>query len=75
MINLTIAIILALILTFADQIEILYHPMALILIGVVLIGLVFLYDDYGLVILTSALFAIVFNMQTITRQSRHYATT
>ena len=68
MIDITIAIILALVLTFADQIEYLYHPIALILIGAVLLGLLFLYDNYSLVILTGALFAIVFNMQTYSIQ-------
>ncbi len=68
MINWIIAIILALVLTFADQIEFLHHPLALVLIGAVLLGLVFLQNDHGLVILTSALFAIVFNLQTYSNQ-------
>jgi hypothetical protein len=56
-------IILSLILTFADEISILYNPLLLILIGCAVIGLLLFQDDFGITLLTCALFAIVFNMQ------------
>ena len=56
-------IILSLVLTFADQIRFLYNPLILILIGCTIIGLLLFQEDFGLILLTCALFAIVFNIQ------------
>jgi hypothetical protein len=62
-------IILSLILTFADEINILYNPLLLFLIGCTIIGLLLFQDDFGITLLTCALFAIVFNIQTHKREN------
>lgn len=68
--RLLIASILALVLTFPNELKILQNPWMLVLIGILTVSLV-LFDvvnDVGITILMMCLFVVVYNIQTLRRR-------
>jgi hypothetical protein len=68
--RLLIASILALILTFPDELHILKNPGMLVMIGILTVSLVMfdVVDDIGITILMMCLFVVVYNIQTLQRR-------